>query len=62
MLAGLAAAIAIPAAAQETYVIDPAHSQPVFETRHLGFSLQRGSFGKVGRKGDARPCREEGDH
>ena len=46
LIAGLAAAIAIPAVAQESYVIDPAHSQPGYETRHLGFSLQRGTFGK----------------
>jgi polyisoprenoid-binding protein YceI len=35
------------AAAQETYTIDPVHSQPIFEVRHMGFSLQRGSFGKA---------------
>ena len=50
LIGGLAAAIAIPAAAQESYVIDPAHSQPFYETRHLGFSLQRGTFGKVAGK------------
>jgi polyisoprenoid-binding protein YceI len=33
-------------AAQETYTIDPVHSQPMFEARHLGFSQQRGSFAK----------------
>jgi len=34
------------AAAQETYTIDPVHSQPTFEARHLGFSQQHGSFAK----------------
>jgi polyisoprenoid-binding protein YceI len=35
------------AVAQETYTIDPVHSQPIFEAQHLGFSLQRGSFAKA---------------
>jgi polyisoprenoid-binding protein YceI len=35
------------AAAEETYAIDPVHSQPIFEVRHMGFSTQRGSFGKA---------------
>src|SRR5437773_11327196 len=34
------------AAAQDTYTIDPVHSQPIFEARHMGFSQQRGSFAK----------------
>lgn len=34
-------------AAEETYKIDPVHSQPNFEVRHMGFSIQRGSFGKA---------------
>jgi polyisoprenoid-binding protein YceI len=34
------------AAAQETYTIDPVHSQPIFEARHMGFSQQHGSFAK----------------
>ena len=33
-------------AAQETYTIEPVHSQPMFEARHMGFSQQRGSFAK----------------
>ena len=45
-----AAAYALPAAAQETYVVDPTHSQPTWETRHIGMSLQRGSFGKLAGK------------
>jgi polyisoprenoid-binding protein YceI len=45
----VALALAITAgrvAAQETYTIDPVHSQPTFEARHLGFSQQHGSFAK----------------
>lgn len=34
-------------AAEESYVIEPVHSQPQWETRHIGMSPQRGSFGKV---------------
>jgi polyisoprenoid-binding protein YceI len=33
--------------AQETYVIDPVHSQPMFEVQHTGYSLQRGVFSKA---------------
>ena len=47
--ATMALALAITAgraAAQETYTIDPVHSQPTFEARHMGFSQQRGSFAK----------------
>ena len=47
-VAVLTALIAIPvAAAPETYVIDPAHSQPQYVTRHIGFSNQHGNFGKA---------------
>ena len=35
------------AVAEDIYTIDPVHSQPIFEVRHMGFSLQRGSFGKA---------------
>jgi len=31
-------------AAQETYVIDPTHTTPMFEVTHLGMSQQRGFF------------------
>jgi polyisoprenoid-binding protein YceI len=47
--ATVALALAITAGrvvAQETYTIDPVHSQPMFEARHLGFSQQHGSFAK----------------
>lgn len=35
------------ALAQETYVIEPTHSQPQFDTAHIGFSVQHGNFGKA---------------
>ncbi len=50
LFAGLMAAFVGCAAAQETYVVDPAHSQPQYETVHIGFSVQRGSFGKLSGK------------
>ncbi len=46
--AALALIVAAPgAAAGDTYDIDPVHSQPMFEVRHMGFSLQRGTFAKA---------------
>ena len=48
--AASAAIVAMGAAAQETYNIDPVHSQPNFEVQHMGFSLQRGSFMKSSGK------------
>ena len=51
LLGSFVAAIAIPAvAAEESFVVEPVHSQPSFETRHIGMSPQRGNFGKVGGK------------
>ena len=47
LIAGFVAIVAIPVGAQETYVLDPVHSQPGFEARHIGFSMQFGGFGKV---------------
>ena len=47
-IASLALVTALPAvAAEETYVIDPVHSQPQWEATHIGFSSQHGSFGKA---------------
>jgi polyisoprenoid-binding protein YceI len=40
----LAAAIAVPALAADSYTIDPQHSFPSFEVTHLGFATIRGSF------------------
>jgi polyisoprenoid-binding protein YceI len=48
VVATLAACAALPAlAAEETYVIDPVHSQPQWEATHIGFSKQHGSFGRA---------------
>jgi polyisoprenoid-binding protein YceI len=46
-VAALAALVTLPAVAQETYVIDPVHSQPQWAATHIGFSKQHGSFGKA---------------
>ena len=51
--ASLLPALFIPllaAAAEETYVLDPVHSQPIFEVQHMGFSMQRATFSKIGGK------------
>jgi polyisoprenoid-binding protein YceI len=51
--AALALVLVIPLmamAAEETYVIEPVHSQPIWEVQHMGFSMQRGSFTKLGGK------------
>jgi len=37
-------------AAEESYAIEPVHSQPQWEARHISMSPQRGSFGKVSGK------------
>jgi polyisoprenoid-binding protein YceI len=54
LAAVLASALAIPAAvalADESYVLDPVHSQPKYEIQHLrGLSTQWGSFGKYSGK------------
>jgi polyisoprenoid-binding protein YceI len=57
-MAILTAAVTHTVAAEETYALDPAHSQPIFEVSHMGFSLQHGTFsganGKVTLDGSAR--------
>jgi polyisoprenoid-binding protein YceI len=45
-----AALFALPAAAADSYTIDPTHTWPMFEVSHLGFSTQRGRFGKTSGK------------
>ncbi len=52
LAAALCLAIPVAAfAADETYVIDSAHSQPSFEVQHMGgFSLQHGTFTKSSGK------------
>lgn len=42
----LAAVIAVPAYAADSYTVDPGHSFPSFEINHLGYSTQRGRFDK----------------
>ncbi len=49
-LAAAVLAFALPVAAQDSYVLDPAHSRPSFEARHLGLSTQFGFFDKVSGK------------
>ncbi len=44
-VASIALCVALPVAA-ETYTLDPVHSQVSFETEHLGFSHQVGTFVK----------------
>jgi polyisoprenoid-binding protein YceI len=39
-----AAIAAVPAVAQEVYVLDPNHTIPRYEVTHMGFSQQYGSF------------------
>lgn len=44
----LVAAVAVPALAQETYVLDSDHTVPTFEIAHMGgISTQRGMFSKT---------------
>src|SRR3954464_9114526 len=42
-----AAGCVVPAAAQQVYVGDPAHTYAYFETGHLGISWVRGRFNKT---------------
>jgi polyisoprenoid-binding protein YceI len=46
----IAALFSAPAHAADCYTIDPAHTWPVFEVNHLGFSTQRGRFNKSSGK------------
>lgn len=50
LVTGLLAALALPAVAQETYILDGPHSRPSFEARHLGYTTQFGQFGTVSGK------------
>ncbi|HLP97842.1 MAG TPA: YceI family protein [Sideroxyarcus sp.] len=42
--------LATSAHAADSYTIDPAHTWPMFEVNHLGFSTQRGRFDKSSGK------------
>src|SRR6266545_8056578 len=44
------AAVAAPALAQETYMIDADHTVPTFEVGHMGITTQRGNFSKTSGK------------
>ena len=47
-IAAVATLAALPAAAaEEVYNVEPVHSQPQWEARHIGFSNQHGSFQKM---------------
>lgn len=46
----LAALIAAPAYAAESYTIDATHTWPMFEVNHLGFSSQHGRFNRTSGK------------
>lgn len=46
----VAALLAIPAHAADSYTIDSRHTFPVFEVNHLGFSTQRGRFNQSSGK------------
>ena len=46
----LAAFVAAPVWAADSYTIDSRHTWPVFEVNHLGFSTQRGRFNKSSGK------------
>ena len=41
----ISAAFALPAAAADSYTVDPDHTYPNFEINHLGFSTMHGRFG-----------------
>ena len=49
----VSAAIAAPAAAADSYTVDPAHTYPNFEVNHLGFSVMHGQV--VGPVDDGQP-------
>jgi len=42
--------VAVPALAQETYMIDSDHTVPTFEVGHMGIATQRGNFSKTSGK------------
>lgn len=50
LLALACAAVGTPAAAADSYTIDPTHTFPSFEVSHLGFSIQRGRFNRSSGK------------
>jgi len=56
----MSAALALPAAAADSYTVDPAHTYPYFEINHLGFSTMRGRFGASSGKITLDPAAKSG--
>jgi polyisoprenoid-binding protein YceI len=50
LLALLAATLAVPALAADTYIIDPEHTYPSLEFSHMGVSVWRGRFNRTSGK------------
>jgi polyisoprenoid-binding protein YceI len=50
LVSALAATLAAPAFAADSYTIDPNHTFPVYEIDHFGWSTQRGRFNKAAGK------------
>lgn len=56
----IGAAVALPAAAADSYTVDPAHTYPNFEINHLGFSTMHGRFGATTGKITLDPAAKSG--
>ena len=56
----MSAAFALPAAAADSYTVDPAHTYPNFEINHLGFSTMHGRFGATNGKIALDPAAKSG--
>ena len=56
----ISAAIAAPAAAADSYTVDPAHTFPNFEVNHFGFSVMHGRFGATTGKITLDPAGQSG--
>jgi polyisoprenoid-binding protein YceI len=56
----VSAAIAAPAAAADSYTVDPGHTYPNFEVNHLGFSVMHGRFGATTGKITLDPAGKSG--
>ncbi len=56
----ITATFALPAAAADSYTVDPAHTYPNFEINHLGFSTMHGRFGATTGKITLDPAAKTG--
>lgn len=56
----MSAAFALPAAAADSYTVDPSHTYPGFEINHLGFSTMRGTFDTTSGKITLDPAAKSG--